>query len=147
MVSGRKVAVYCRVARKDQIALKHQIRQVARCASELGHRGGRIYQDNGESGATIDRPAFNRLNRDMLAGKVQTVVIQDLSRISRNYLLTHRWLDMADALGVEVVSVTGDVGGTLDMEQLREFVTAFAQKFGDNEIESSHLLLSDIRHI
>ena len=147
MVSGKKVAVYCRVARKDQITLKHQTRQVAKWASEFGYRGGRIYQDNGASGASLDRPAFNRLNRDMLAGNVQTVVIQDLSRISRNYLLTHRWLGMADALGVEVVSVTGDIGGTLDMEQLREFVTAFAQKFGDNEIESSHLLLSDIRHI
>jgi len=70
---------------------------------------------------------FNRLNRDMFAGKVQMVVIQDLSRISRNYLLTRRWLDMTDALGVEVVSVTGDVGG-LDIEQLREFTRAFAKK-------------------
>jgi len=147
MVSGRKVAVYCRVARKDQLALENQTRQVAKCALGLGYRGGRIYQDNGASGAILDRPAFNRLNRDMLAGEVQMVVIQDLSRISRNYLLTHRWLDMAEALGVEVVSVTGDVGGTLETEQLREFARAFAQKFGDNEIESSHPLLSDIRHI
>jgi len=45
----------------------------------------------------------------MLAGKIQMVVIKDLSRIARNFILADRWLDMADALGVRVVSMTDGV--------------------------------------
>jgi len=127
----KKVAIYCRVARKDKISLKRQVQQIARFARGRGYSGGYIYRDNGVNGTTVDRPAFNRLNRDMLAGKIDVVVVKDLSRISRNYLLTCRWLDMAAALGVEVVSLCGSVGDTVSMKQLHELVLRFTPASGE----------------
>jgi len=130
MTKDKNIALYCRVARADKIALKHQMRLLANFAMDMGYRGGKVYCDNGVSGATVDRPAFNRLNRDMLAGKIGLVVVKDLSRIARNFILTDRWLAMADALNAEVISVDGNIGGPVDMQQLRELMLRFVASSG-----------------
>ena len=114
----KKVAIYCRVARADENALEHQMRTALRFAVDSGCGEYRIYLDNGLSGATVDRPAFNRLNCDMLAGEIQTVVVKDLSRIARNFILVDRWMSMADALGVKVISTDDDIAGGADVDIL-----------------------------
>jgi len=114
----KKVAIYCRVARADEDALKHQVRTLVQFAVDKGYNGIYVYQDNGEGGHYIDRPAFNQLNADMLAGKIQTVVIKDLSRIARNFILVDRWMNMADALGVKVILVDDDIAGLADVDIL-----------------------------
>ena len=44
------------------------------------------YVDDGVSGITFDRPAFNRLINDIEDGKVNMVVTKDLSRLGRDYI-------------------------------------------------------------
>ena len=44
------------------------------------------YVDDGVSGTTFDRPAFNRLINDIEDGKVNMVVTKDLSRLGRDYI-------------------------------------------------------------
>ena len=44
------------------------------------------YVDNGVSGTTFDRPAFTRLMNDVKTGKIQCIVVKDLSRFGRDYL-------------------------------------------------------------
>ena len=44
------------------------------------------YVDDGYSGANFDRPGFRQMQQDMEAGKINCVVVKDLSRFGRNYL-------------------------------------------------------------
>ena len=44
------------------------------------------YIDNGYSGTNFERPDFKRLLQDAYNGKVQCILIKDLSRFGRNYL-------------------------------------------------------------
>jgi DNA invertase Pin-like site-specific DNA recombinase len=44
------------------------------------------YLDAGVSGGTLERPALQRLLADCRAGKIGTVITQDLERLSRNPL-------------------------------------------------------------
>ena len=47
-----------------------------------------IYSDNGEKGWKFDRPEFTRLMDDVKAGKVNCIVVKDLSRFGRDYIET-----------------------------------------------------------
>ena len=44
------------------------------------------YIDNGFSGNRFDRPAFQQMIRDILAGKIECIVVKDLSRLGRDYI-------------------------------------------------------------
>lgn len=66
-----------------------------------------IYADDGISGSTFERPDWIRLMSDVQAGKIDCIVVKDLSRLGRNYLETCRLLDRElPALGVRVIAIT-----------------------------------------
>lgn len=52
-----------------------------------------LYMDNGCSGTSFDRPEFERMMRDVYAGKIQCIVVKDLSRFGRDYLETGQYLE------------------------------------------------------
>ncbi len=51
------------------------------------------YEDDGVSGTTFDRPGFLRLKADIDSGKIDCVIVKDLSRFGRNYAESGRLLD------------------------------------------------------
>ena len=48
----------------------------------------KTYIDNGKTGTNFERPAFQEMLRDIEAGKIQCVIVKDLSRLGRNYIDT-----------------------------------------------------------
>lgn len=52
-----------------------------------------IYADNGWSGTNFDRPEFNRMIGDVTQGKIECIVVKDLSRFGRDYLETGYYLE------------------------------------------------------
>ena len=65
-----------------------------------------VYSDNGRTGIVFDRPAWNRLMDDVRTGKIQCIVVRDLSRFGRDYVETGSYLEkIFPALGTRFISV------------------------------------------
>ncbi len=67
------------------------------------------YTDNGISGRTFERAAFQRLLEDVEAGRIDCVMVKDLSRLGRNTIDTGFYLEKYFPLhGVRFISVNDD---------------------------------------
>ena len=65
-----------------------------------------VYSDNGKTGTVFDRPAWNRLMDDVRTGKIQCIVVRDLSRFGRDYVETGNYLEtIFPALGTRFISI------------------------------------------
>lgn len=104
MQSEKMTAIYCRVARTDDYALETQKDYLFRYAEEHGFGNAEVYADNGYSGLSFDRPALLALEADIQAGKVQRVIVKDLSRITRDYIAADAWISKLIANGVAVIT-------------------------------------------
>ena len=60
---------------------------------ERGYRIVDCYVDDGQTGTNFERPEFQRMLRDIEAGKINTVICKDLSRFGRNYYEAGMYLD------------------------------------------------------
>ena len=66
--------------------------------------------DDGYSGVLFDRPAFQEMMSDIIAGKVNCVIVKDLSRLGREYIETGRYLRrIFPAYGVRFISVNDGI--------------------------------------
>lgn len=66
-----------------------------------------IYIDDGYSGANFERPEFERMMADIHTGKVNCVLVKDLSRFGRDYIEAGRLIQKTfPALNVRFIAVT-----------------------------------------
>jgi len=86
------------------------------------------YDDGGFSGGTIERPALDRLLRDIEAGKVDCVVVYKVDRLSRSLMDFSRIMETFEKAGVSFVSVTQQFNTTHSMGRLTlNILLSFAQ--------------------
>lgn len=65
-----------------------------------------IYTDNGCTGTDFDRPQFKRMMEDARSGKINCIVVKDLSRLGRNYVEAGDYLEkIFPFLGVRFIAV------------------------------------------
>ena len=66
--------------------------------------------DDGYSGVLFDRPAFQEMMSDIMAGTTNCVIVKDLSRLGREYIETGRYLrQIFPAYGVRFISVNDGI--------------------------------------
>lgn len=86
------------------------------------------YDDGGFSGGTLERPALQRLMRDVESGKVDVVIVYKVDRLSRSLLDFTRIVDLFDRHKVSFVSVTQHFNTTSSMGRLTlNILLSFAQ--------------------
>ena len=86
------------------------------------------YDDGGYSGGTLDRPAVTRLLADIRAGKLDTVVVYKVDRLTRSLTDFAKIVEVFDAGGVAFVSVTQQFNTTTSMGRLTlNMLLSFAQ--------------------
>src|SRR6202045_2537376 len=87
-----------------------------------------MYDDGGLSGGTMERPALKRLLEDIQAGKVQTVVVYKVDRLTRSLADFAKIVDIFDARNASFVSVTQQFNTTTSMGRLTlNMLLSFAQ--------------------
>lgn len=65
------------------------------------------YVDDGYTGSDFQRPSFQEMIKDMEAGKVNLIIVKDLSRFGREYIEAGRYLQkIFPAAGVRFIAVT-----------------------------------------
>jgi DNA invertase Pin-like site-specific DNA recombinase len=86
------------------------------------------YDDDGFSGATMDRPALQQLLADLTAGRVDTVVVYKIDRLTRSLADFAKIVEILDARGASFVSVTQQFNTTTSMGRLTlNVLLSFAQ--------------------
>jgi len=66
-----------------------------------------IYIDDNVSGSGFERRGIYELKRDVMEGKINLLVLKDLSRLGRNNAKTLLFLDFLEENGVRVVTFDG----------------------------------------
>lgn len=121
-MSAPRVGLYLRLSREDadgreSQSIETQRLLLAQFLAARGWQAAETYIDDGWSGVRFDRPAFQRLLRDIECGRIDTVVTKDLSRLGRNYARVGALLDeYFPAHGVRYLTVgegydSGAAGG------------------------------------
>ncbi|MDL2300409.1 recombinase family protein [Clostridiaceae bacterium OttesenSCG-928-D20] len=73
------------------------------------------YVDDGYSGLAFDRPEFQRMMRDVEDGKINCIIVKDLSRLGREYIETGRYLRRVfPAYGVRFIAITDNIDTATD---------------------------------
>ncbi len=66
-----------------------------------------IYADDGYSGANFDRPQFKRMMQDVEAGRIDCIIVKDLSRFGRDYIEAGRLIQKTlPAFCVRFIAIT-----------------------------------------
>ena len=98
-----------------------------------------FYIDNGTTGLTFERPAFQKMLADVESGKINCIIVKDLSRFGRNAIDTGYYIEKyLPSLGCRFIAVTDDFdtnsdmnGGTSVMLPLKNLVNeAYAVDIG-----------------
>jgi site-specific DNA recombinase len=86
------------------------------------------YDDGGFSGGTMERPALKRLLDDIKSGKIETVVVYKVDRLTRSLNDFSKIIEVFDSHGVSFVSVTQQFNTTTSMGRLTlNVLLSFAQ--------------------
>ena len=72
----------------------------------------------GDREALIDRPALQRLLADVAAGRVDTIVVYKIDRLTRSLADFTKIVEILDARGASFVSVTQQFNTTTSMGRL-----------------------------
>jgi DNA invertase Pin-like site-specific DNA recombinase len=107
-----KTAVYARLSledsgKKDSDTIENQVYLVEQYIKQNPQlKVISTYVDNGETGVNFNRPGFTRLMNDIKEGKIDCIVVKDLSRFGRNYIETGEYLDkILPFMGVRFISI------------------------------------------
>lgn len=69
----------------------------------------KVYEDNGISGMTYKRPGFMQMMNDLYAGVIDTVLVKDISRLGRHFVLTSELVEKTfPAMEVRLICINDD---------------------------------------
>lgn len=95
---NRKVGNYYRLSKDDEkagesLSIENQRLILQKYVAEQGWELVDEYIDDGYSGTNFDRPEVQRLLEDAKNGRIDIIVVKDLSRFGRNYIQVGQYVD------------------------------------------------------
>lgn len=112
-IKGYRTAIYVRLSREDERKIESESveNQIEFLKDYLNKEASLVlvdeYIDRHVTGTKFDRPEFNRMITDIRSGRINCVVVKDLSRLGRNYLEAGDYIEkIFPFFGVRFIAVT-----------------------------------------
>ena len=67
------------------------------------------YVDNGYTGMNFSRPDFQRMMNDLRSGKINCVIVKDISRLGRHFVMTSEFVEkIFPMMGIRLICINDD---------------------------------------
>lgn len=140
--------IYCRLSSEDSaehesMSIGNQKAMLSDYVKRQGWEVGDIYIDDGYSGTNFERPDFKRMIGDIENGKINMVVVKDLSRLGRNYIMCGQYTEIYfPEKGVRFIAVNDNVDtinnmGSMDITPFKHILNDMYAKGISTKIKSS----------
>ena len=91
------------------------------------------YTDDGYTGTNFDRPGFKMMMEDIQKGKINGIIVKDLSRLGRNYIEMGKFLErIFPSLGVRFISINDNYDTAVEDSGIDSIVIPFKNLLNDS---------------
>ena len=102
--------LYERLSRDDELqgesnSISNQKQMLEDFARRNGLPNPTHFTDDGISGTRFDRPGFLAMMEEVEAGRVEAIVIKDMSRLGRDYLKVGQVMEILRQRGVRLIAI------------------------------------------
>ena len=125
-------ALYCRLSSEDDNnggdsnSIQHQKEFLEKYAAENGFGNQKFFVDDGYSGVSFQRPAFQEMLKEAENGNISVVITKDLSRLGRNYLEVGMYTEIRfPQMGVRYIAVNDQVDTQYLQNDMMVFINLF----------------------
>ena len=106
--------LYERLSRDDELqgesnSISNQKKMLEDFARRNGLPNPTHFTDDGVSGTRFDRPGFLAMMEEVEAGRVEAIVIKDMSRLGRDYLKVGQVMEILRQRGVRLIAINDGV--------------------------------------
>ena len=119
---GDVTALYARLSKDDDLvgdsnSIVHQKEILSKYAKEHGFTNIEFYVDDGFSGTNFNRPDFQRMMADAEEGKLSTVIVKDMSRFGRDYIMVGYYTEIYFSnLDIRFIAINDNVDSNIQTE-------------------------------
>ena len=136
--------LYERLSRDDELqgesnSISHQKQMLEDFARRNGLPNPTHFTDDGISGTRFDRPGFLAMMEEVEAGRVEAIVIKDMSRLGRDYLKVGQVMEILRQRGVRLIAINDGVDslkGDDDFTPFRNIMNEFYARDTSRKIRS-----------
>ena len=136
--------LYERLSRDDELqgesnSISNQKQMLEDFARRNGLPNPTHFTDDGISGTRFDRPGFLAMMEEVEAGRVEAIVIKDMSRLGRDYLKVGQVMEALRQRGVRLIAINDGVDslkGDDDFTPFRNIMNEFYARDTSRKIRS-----------
>ncbi len=123
--------LYGRLSQEDERdgesnSIQNQRLMLEKYAADNGFENILFFSDDGYSGTNFNRPAWKELMKMVESDEVTTIIVKDMSRLGRDYLLVGQYTEMIfPSYGVRFIAVNNNVDSLYGDNDFTPFVNLF----------------------
>ena len=81
------------------------------------------YIDDGYSGTTFDRPGFQEMMKDIVDGRINTIIVKDLSRLGRNSLEVGKYIeDIFPIYNIRIIAINDSIDSFKKPDSINDLI-------------------------
>jgi DNA invertase Pin-like site-specific DNA recombinase len=91
------------------------------------------YSDDGYTGTNFERPEFKRLMNDIVNGKINCIIVKDLSRLGRNHREVGKYIEeIFPIYDIRIISINDNVDSYKNPESINSLIVPVKNLMNEN---------------